>query len=115
MTDGVSRHLLCQARRPCLLDESEDVAHGLLKGLLVDSVLADREVADDILEIVVERVVLGREVAEELSSQVGNVSVLVLDALGHLAELAFDLDHAVQDQVIQDHQSVLLDVDVPVS
>ena len=40
---------------------------------------------------------------------------MVLEALRHLAKLALNLDHAVEDKVCQDHERVLLHDDVVVA
>jgi hypothetical protein len=95
-----------------LLDESKDVTHRLLERFLVNSKLAGTEVGDDVLEIVVEGVLLGAELLEEEPREVADPRGGVFDALGHLAELTFNFDHAVEDEMGEDHERVLLDVRV---
>lgn len=68
--------------------------------------------ADDVGKVVVDRLVLGRELGEEEVSEVADPLVVVLETLGHLAELSLDLDHAVEDEVGEDHERVLLDGEV---
>ena len=58
-------------------------------------------------QVIVNRVVLRRQIREEELSEVHDARLLVLEALGHLAELALDLDHAVQDEVCEHRQRVL--------
>lgn len=67
---------------------------------------------DDVLQVVVEGILLGRELLEEEPSEIPNALGLVLDALGHLSELALNLDHPVEDEMSKDHESVLLDSNV---
>lgn len=62
-----------------------------------------------IWQVIVNGVVLATQLGEEQPSQIRNPLVLVLHTLGHLSQLALDLDHSVQDQVSQHHQGVLLD------
>ena len=65
-------------------------------------------------QVIVYRVVLHRQIHEEEFSEVRNAELLILEALGHLAELALDLDHAVQDEVREHRQHVLLHDEVHV-
>jgi len=76
--------------------------------------LPNREMTDDVLQVVVESVFLGRELLEEESCEISDSLILILDALCHLSELALDLDHSVEDEMGEDHKSVLLDLDVGV-
>jgi len=59
-------------------------------------------------QVVVYRVVLGGQVREEQLCEVRDARLLVLEALGHLAELSLDLDHAIEDEMREHHQRVLL-------
>jgi len=92
-----------------LLDEREDEAHGPFERLFVDRMLPDRQMRNDILQVVVQRVVLGRQLGEEQLGEVRDSFVGVFETLGHLAQLPFDLDHPVENQMREDHQRVLLD------
>lgn len=50
-------------------------------------------------QVVVDRIILGRELLEEQLGEVRDTRIGVLDALCHLSKLSLYLDHAVQDQV----------------
>ena len=65
-----------------------------------------------IRQVVVDRIVLRRQLREEQLREIGNPLVTVFKALRHLAKLTFDLDHAIQDQVSEHHECVLLDDEV---
>lgn len=60
-------------------------------------------------QLVVDDVVLGGELGEEELGEVANPGLVVLEALGHAAELALGLDHLVEDEVGEDHEGVLAD------
>ena len=57
---------------------------------------------------VVEVVALARELREEEPSQVSDAVVFALHADRHLVDLTLDLDHVVEDEMHEHHQSVLL-------
>ena len=67
---------------------------------------------DDVGQVVVDGLVLGRQLLEEEVGEVLDALVVVRQALGHLAELTFGLDLAVEDEVREDHERVLLDGEV---
>ena len=60
-------------------------------------------------QVVVDRIVFGRELRKEQLGQIRQPWLLVLETLGHLSQLALDLDHPVQDQMGEDHQRIFLD------
>jgi hypothetical protein len=121
-------------RRTYLLDEREDIAHRTLEAFLVHGVIADREVADNCMcvrrgvskawtkgvgartvrQVIVYRIVLRREISEEELREVRDPRLVVLETLCHFAELAFDFDHAVQDEMREHHQCVFLHDEVGV-
>lgn len=62
-----------------------------------------------IRQIVINGVVLRRQLGEEQLGQVRDPNIWVFQALRHLTQLALDLDHPVQNQMGQHHERVLLD------
>ena len=70
--------------------------------------LCRRKKTRTVRQVVVYRVVLGRQVREEQLCEVRDARLLVFEALGHLAELSLDLDHAIEDEMREHHQRVLL-------
>jgi cobyric acid synthase len=61
-----------------------------------------------IRQVVVDGILLRRQLGEEQLREILDSNVLILDALRHLTELTLDLDHSIQNQVSQDHERRLL-------
>ena len=51
-----------------------------------------------------------RKLKEEELGQASDPLLLIHDAGRHLADLTFDLDHVVEDEMSEDHQGVLADM-----
>lgn len=64
---------------------------------------------NDVGQVVVDGLLLRRQLGEEEMREIADPLVLVLKALCHLAELTLDLNHPVENQVGEDHEGVLLD------
>lgn len=64
---------------------------------------------DNILQVVIQRIVLCGQLRKEQSREVGNSLIGIFQAFGHFTKLAFDLDHTVQDKMGENHEGVLLD------
>jgi hypothetical protein len=67
------------------------------------------EYTEHVDKLVVHCIVLGSKLAEEHAGHVRNLLVAILKALGHLAQLALDLDLTSQDQERQRHEACALD------
>jgi len=61
-----------------------------------------------IRQVVVDCIVFRRQLGEKQLRKIRYSRVLVFQTLGHLAQLTFHFDHAVQDQVSEHHQRILL-------
>ena len=59
-------------------------------------------------QVVINRVILSRQISEEQFGKVRDPWFFVLEALGHFPKLSFDLDHTIEDEVREHHQSILL-------
>eukprot|EP00047_Mylnosiga_fluctuans_P014238 m.36647 g.36647 ORF g.36647 m.36647 type:complete len:388 (+) comp5401_c0_seq4:1504-2667(+) len=90
-----------------LLDEGEQMCHDVLELFGVHARRRLRDLADDVGQHVVDCVRLAGQLVEEQACEVRDAVVAVLKANGHLADLALDLDHVVEDQMRQHHQRVL--------
>jgi hypothetical protein len=67
------------------------------------------EYTEHVDKLVVHCVILGSKLAKEHAGHVRNLLVAILETLGHLAQLAFDLDLTSQDQECQGHETRSLD------
>lgn len=65
-----------------------------------------------IREIVVDSVILRRQLREEQPRQIRDPLIRILDTLRHFAQLTLNLDHSIQNQMRQHHERVLLDNNV---
>jgi len=97
-----------------LLDESEDKPHSPLEGLLIHRMTPDTQMWDDVLQVIVQRIILRRELGEEEFGEIRDALIGIFETFRHLPELAFDFDHPVQDEVGEHHQGVLLDHEIGV-
>lgn len=64
---------------------------------------------DNILQVVIQRIVLCRQLCEEQFREVRDPLIGILQTFGHFTQLTFDLDHTVQDKMGENHEGVLLD------
>ena len=67
------------------------------------------------MQVVVDGLILRRDLKEEVLRQVRNPRLRIADELRNLADLALDLDHAIVDEMREDHERVLLHDDVVVA
>lgn len=67
------------------------------------------EQTEHVDKVVVHGVVLGGQLGEEHTGQIGNFLVVVLQALGHLAKLTLDLDLTGQNEESQGHKTSSFD------
>ena len=72
----------------------------------------NRQVRDDVLQIVVQGIIFCRQFRKEQFGQVRNALIGIFETFGHFTKLAFDFDHAVEDQMSQYHECVFLDSEI---
>ena len=61
-----------------------------------------------IRKVIVDGIILRRELREEQLRKIGDPDIWVFKTLGHFAQLTLNFDHAVENQVGQHHERVFL-------
>ena len=67
-----------------------------------------------IRKVIVDRILLCRQLAKEQLGQICNLCILIFNTLGHFIKLTFHLNHPIQNQMCQDHKRILLDNDAAI-
>ncbi len=91
-----------------LLDKPTQKLQNPLQRILPQLPLRTQQ-AEHIHKVIIHGIILGRQLGKEHARQIRNLLVVVLQTLGHLAQLALDLDLAGEDQEGQRHQAGPLD------
>jgi hypothetical protein len=109
MTQSMPQYL-----RTYLLDERGQEFKDSLERIFFQIFISAKR-GEHVDELVVNLIVLGRQLGEEHPRQIRNALVFILETLGHLSQLSFHLDLPSQDQEGQGHQTSSLHRDIRIA